>query len=1120
MKRRRSLILFVVAFLVVSSMAVTVPRSARSGPADPSLAGLSAIGTSRSGASVNPGAGEGAVLSTINLVTNSSTPGSTQPPGLVPPQSILYDPVGGDLYVRGGEGFSGSPVSVIDGATDTVVTELNTPYTQNPYGEALPMAVDTSTGAVYATNSVESNISVIDSSTNRITGSIALPGAPSGIAYDGSNGYLYVSLWSLDEVVMIDGSTNNLVGSPIPVGTHPGEILVDPIDNLVFVANFGSANVSIIKVPADTVVANVVTGTDPSAMALDTDDDAVDVANSESVSPGTVSVINASDSPSPSHYNISVGTYPAALAYVAPTNEMFVGNSASGNVSVINQTRCHVVANLVTGAGPQAEIYVASDDDVFVVNSESNNVTVVNATTNDEVGWLTIDDSYSYGIAFDPDTADVYVVSEGSYGVPGPPPRAEANATVISAATQQIVASIPLGIYPYSLTFDPVDGQLLVPNPAGNDTYLVNPATELVSGVVPVDLYPEWASVDTANGEVAVLDDNETGTYEGMVTILNASFGTNLTITTGYSPTGIAFDSGNDCFYVTDDLGGNITVINGTTNRVVTVITVAYGAGLTAVAYDPQSQEVYVADDTNSTVLVIDPATNSFVGDIHVGLNPYSFATDPANDTLFVGNEGSGNLSVIDVASNTVVSRPSLAGVEYLAYDAADNLVYDTEGFAGSVQALNASTYLSAGPGISLGTLSYPHAIAYDPEDSLVYVSNLYLGTISVIGPPSSATYQVGFTETGLPPGTSWSITLNGTPESSTTATIGYAERNGSYPFTVGVVPGYTPNETAGSIVVSGGPVEVHIVFNETTYPVGFAETGLPAGTSWSITLGGVLSGSTSTSIGFPEPNGTYSWSVGAVSQYTANVTGGALTVDGASQTIDVGFTYTPGHVAYSVTFEESGLPAGTPWNVVLNGSENVSSGPSISFEEFNGSYPFTVGHVDGYTANVTSGRVVVSGHSVTERVAFATISTTEYTITFAETGLAAGLRWSVTLGSIAEVVGSGREHNLSATNGTYHYTIGNVSGYTVSPLSGNVTVDGHSTEVNVTYTGPSSSSPGTTSPSAFPPWWVWIVVAAAAVLLIVVLVTRRRKNPGPPAAPGPTTTPASSTPPGTPPGA
>lgn len=52
--------------------------------------------------------------------------------------------------------------------------------------------------------------------------------------------------------------------------------------------------------------------------------------------------------------------------------------------------------------------------------------------------------------------------------------------------------------------------------------------------------------------------------------------------------------------------------------------------------------------------------------------------------------------------------------------------------------------------------------------------------------------YGITFTESCLPTGTSWAITLNGNVESSSTNTITFTEPNGTYYFSIGNTTGYT----------------------------------------------------------------------------------------------------------------------------------------------------------------------------------------------------------------------------------------------------------------------------------------------------------------------------------------
>ncbi|MCI4317128.1 MAG: DUF3494 domain-containing protein, partial [Thermoplasmata archaeon] len=75
------------------------------------------------------------------------------------------------------------------------------------------------------------------------------------------------------------------------------------------------------------------------------------------------------------------------------------------------------------------------------------------------------------------------------------------------------------------------------------------------------------------------------------------------------------------------------------------------------------------------------------------------------------------------------------------------------------------------------------------------------------------------------------------------------------------------------------------------TYAVSFTETGLPAGTSWSTTLDGVLMSSTAATTGFNVVNGTYPFTVDTPAAYTSNPVSGSVTVSGGDKSQAVTFT-------------------------------------------------------------------------------------------------------------------------------------------------------------------------------------------------------------------------------------
>ncbi len=187
--------------------------------------------------------------------------------------------------------------------------------------------------------------------------------------------------------------------------------------------------------------------------------------------------------------------------------------------------------------------------------------------------------------------------------------------------------------------------------------------------------------------------------------------------------------------------------------------------------------------------------------------------------------------------------------------------------------------------------------------------------TVDVFVSFSLTNYQVTFTETGLPSGTGWSITLNGTTNRSTSIVITFASSNGTYAFSIGAVPGYVASPSSGTVQVFGTAVSIVIRFSIPEYSVVFKETGLPTGTFWTVTLNGTNRSSDSVNITFTLANGTYAYLIGSLA-YVAEPSSGTVAVSGDERTVSVQFL--PG---YSVTINRpGGLPNGTLWNATLTG--------------------------------------------------------------------------------------------------------------------------------------------------------------------------------------------------------
>ena len=398
------------------------------------------------------------------------------------------------------------------------------------------------------------------------------------------------------------------------------------------------------------------------------------------------------------------------------------------------------------------------------------------------------------------------------------------------------------------------------------------------------------------------------------------------------------------------------------------------------------------------------------------------------------------------------------------------------------------------------GTYAYTVAASDKVYSSLGGSFTVNGAGVSLRVPFTLVTYVVTFTESGLPSGTQWWINVTGGPStSSTTTTLSFSEPNGTYAYTV-AASDKVYSAHGGSFTVNGGALSLSVPFTLVTYVVTFTESGLPSGTSWSVTLNGTAKPGTG-NIVFMEPNGTYSFSVGAVSGYTVLPSSGSLTVSGVA--VGKAITFTAMHPGqYSLTFSESGLPVGTNWSVTVGSTTHTSTGSTISFTEMNGTYSYTIGAVAGYTATPSSGSVTMNGAAKTVSVAFAKSSTgtTTYTVTFTETGLSVGTSWSVTLNGSTKS-STTATITFQEANGSYSFTVGSVSGYTVGPSPGTIKVNGAAVSQPITFTSSTSQGKGNQTTgflglSGYDGYILIGVIVVAVATGALILLLRKRSPP------------------------
>jgi hypothetical protein len=387
--------------------------------------------------------------------------------------------------------------------------------------------------------------------------------------------------------------------------------------------------------------------------------------------------------------------------------------------------------------------------------------------------------------------------------------------------------------------------------------------------------------------------------------------------------------------------------------------------------------------------------------------------------------------------------------------------------------------------------------------------------------------YPVTFSEVGLPPGTSWGVTLrsnwsmNGTvfpeadPGSSVSNALGFEEPNGTFGFTIDTVPGYRSSVndssylTNSSVAVSGRAASISITFTRVAprYAVTFEEIGLPTGTRWWMTTLNVTTNqngpvsnpivrhltqsSQNSTMTFEEANGSYGYNTSSIRGFEAHPPAFGYNVSGPGRVVLIQFS----NVSYYVIWKETGLGPNLSWSVVVsNGSVTTtykSAGAWTTVRLVNGTYSFVIPKMADYVPVTNeSGTFTVNGANVSFNVLFPQVS---FPVTFVVSGLPSGDTWQVRFSDNLTLNLSQVAATFRAPNGSYTFDVMAPAGYLACPSHGTITVDAAAIVINVSL--------GVGGPPPCPPIWKLAcpaIVACAVIAMVgvgVLLVGRTQKR-------------------------
>jgi len=287
---------------------------------------------------------------------------------------------------------------------------------------------------------------------------------------------------------------------------------------------------------------------------------------------------------------VKVGANPITLAIDRAVNKIYVANTGSGNISVIDGASDAVVTTIPGEAHPYAIAVNEATGTVYVTNTYSNAVTVIDVRT-DTAHPLNV--GGADGVAIDSRTNTILLTT---YEDP--------EIRIVNGATGA-VRKVKVGPHIWSMLFDEGSGTL----------YLGH----------------------TGTAEVVSLNEKTLAVH---------------TIPVGQIPCALAVNPQSQRLYAVNYGDQTLSVIDLRTQRAIATLPV--GEHPQAVAVDPARNVVYVANVHGNSVTAIDGNNNRVIGTFAAGENPYAVTVDEKTGQVFTANYGSPDLTQVKVPRRAV----------------------------------------------------------------------------------------------------------------------------------------------------------------------------------------------------------------------------------------------------------------------------------------------------------------------------------------------------------------------------------------------------------------------------------------------------------------------------------
>ena len=288
---------------------------------------------------------------------------------------------------------------------------------------------------------------------------------------------------------------------------------------------------------------------------------------------------------------------------------IYVTNQLDNTVSVIDGATRKILATVRVGVSPAQMAVSADRRSVFIANTGSNTVSVLNTNNNTVAKTIALPRaSRPIGVALSPSGRYLYAADGGTDRI-----------SVIDTGSGRVVRSVLVGTQPLGVAVAPDGKTVYSANSGSGDVSVVDTRTNRLVRAIPTGRFPTGVAV-TRDGASVYATDELSG-----VTVINAGNRTVQARLPSPSAFSVTMSPKGDRAYVTGLGPGTLTAIDTGTNRIRSTVSVgSYGTDPFTVRATRDA--LYVANQAANTLSIIDPSSLRTTATIATGNSPYGIA--------------------------------------------------------------------------------------------------------------------------------------------------------------------------------------------------------------------------------------------------------------------------------------------------------------------------------------------------------------------------------------------------------------------------------------------------------------------------------------------------------------